>query len=340
MGRDKSFKNWSNNINEKFKITKRKEFHMKKDAFYFTHDANASNDPKCEFLLSEMGPEGYGIFWVLIEALRGEKDYILNFKYTKSIARRLYIPHDRVLKVIKEFELFEFNEDSFWSKSLLERMEYWDAKKRKMSEAGKRGNEIKKLAKQVEREQNINPEIVVPIQKNDTPANNLNATRTPPDNHPNATRTPPDNNLKRDANAIIEYNRIEYNRIENTNKLCVGVRDETCNFFSVSELNNNQAFMQISNLIEKIEQNGKLEYYKTQLTFYKKFKGMSDEKICSWKTWLLGEKSDSIENGHWCREDYQQKIKNISNGKSKQFVTGATEAIRSGAVKDFGEIKL
>ena len=34
----------------------------KKDAYYFSHDANAQDDPKCMLLIDQMGLEGYGIF--------------------------------------------------------------------------------------------------------------------------------------------------------------------------------------------------------------------------------------------------------------------------------------
>ena len=37
---------------------------------YFTHDAHALEDPKCMLLVSQLGMEGYGMFWALIEILR------------------------------------------------------------------------------------------------------------------------------------------------------------------------------------------------------------------------------------------------------------------------------
>ena len=42
---------------------------MSKDAYYFSHDSNAKDDPKCMVLIDQLGLEGYGIFWVLIETL-------------------------------------------------------------------------------------------------------------------------------------------------------------------------------------------------------------------------------------------------------------------------------
>ncbi len=50
---------------------------MAKDAYYFSHDSNAKDDPKCMLLIEELQLEGYGIYWVLIETLREQE----NFKY-------------------------------------------------------------------------------------------------------------------------------------------------------------------------------------------------------------------------------------------------------------------
>ena len=50
---------------------------MKKDAYYFPHDSNATEDPKMMLLIDELGMEGYGIFWMLLEALRNQKGVYL-----------------------------------------------------------------------------------------------------------------------------------------------------------------------------------------------------------------------------------------------------------------------
>mgnify|MGYP002574856207 FL=1 len=46
----------------------------KRDTFYFPHEYNAKDDPKCERLIWEMGMEGYGMFWTLLEVLRAQPD--------------------------------------------------------------------------------------------------------------------------------------------------------------------------------------------------------------------------------------------------------------------------
>ena len=42
---------------------------MKKDTFYFSHDYNAHNDVKILYMRHQLGMEGYGIYWFLIESL-------------------------------------------------------------------------------------------------------------------------------------------------------------------------------------------------------------------------------------------------------------------------------
>ena len=47
---------------------------MAKDAYYFSHDSNAKDDPKCMLLIEELQLEGYGIYWILIEVLREQEN--------------------------------------------------------------------------------------------------------------------------------------------------------------------------------------------------------------------------------------------------------------------------
>jgi hypothetical protein len=42
---------------------------MAKDTFWFKHDYNARNDEKILELRSELGAEGYGVYWMLVESM-------------------------------------------------------------------------------------------------------------------------------------------------------------------------------------------------------------------------------------------------------------------------------
>lgn len=104
---------------------------MKKDAYYFSHDANAQDDPKCMLLIDQLGMEGYGIFWALIEKLRSEKDYRLPLNIVNSLARRWGTSNEKVHAVIKNYGLFVVQDDTFfYSIRLQNSMEEKSAKAR------------------------------------------------------------------------------------------------------------------------------------------------------------------------------------------------------------------
>lgn len=94
----------------------------KKEAYYFSHDSNAQDDPKCMVLIDQMGMEGYGIFWALVERLRNEKDYKLPLCVCNAFAKRWGTSREKVETVIKNYGLFFVDEDFFYSKRLLDNM--------------------------------------------------------------------------------------------------------------------------------------------------------------------------------------------------------------------------
>lgn len=96
----------------------------KKDAYYFSHDANAQDDPKCMVLIDQLGMEGYGIFWALIEKLRAEKDYKLPLITIEPFAKRWGTSKEKINAVIKNYNLFIIeNETFFYSERLKNSME-------------------------------------------------------------------------------------------------------------------------------------------------------------------------------------------------------------------------
>ena len=88
----------------------------------------------------EMGWEGYGLFWALIEMLRNESDHRMQ-KHYKSIAFALHTNEESIKKLVNDFDLFGTDDQFFWSESLLKRMELKEAKSEKMrNAANKRWN--------------------------------------------------------------------------------------------------------------------------------------------------------------------------------------------------------
>lgn len=96
---------------------------MSKDAFYFSHDSNAKDDPKCVLLIEQLGMEGYGIYWMLIEILRDQPDYTYPINLLPALARRYNATPEKVETVVFNYGLFEVENDIiFFSQSLINRM--------------------------------------------------------------------------------------------------------------------------------------------------------------------------------------------------------------------------
>lgn len=114
-----------------------------KDAFYFSHDLNARNDPKILALRSVYGMEGYGRYWVLIEMMREQADYKLMLsKYVwNALAMQMQCDASAaqqfVEDCINEFNLFESDGDAFWSNSLIRRMGKREDKRESARKAAK-----------------------------------------------------------------------------------------------------------------------------------------------------------------------------------------------------------
>ncbi len=120
-----------------------------KDAYYFSHDSNARNDQRLMKLRMKYGPEGYGIYFMIIEILRDTENYTLNINDVESICFDIRSENDKVLDVLKNYNLFQFEDDFFYSKSLSRRMEKLDKIKEKRRESGKLSAIARANAKQV-----------------------------------------------------------------------------------------------------------------------------------------------------------------------------------------------
>lgn len=98
------------------------EKYSQKDTFTFPHDANAAADHKCIDLIEKLGPEGYGIYWLLIEALRREPTFRIPVASLPGIARHYNTTPEKAKAVIAGFKLFKSDKEYFWSEALIRRM--------------------------------------------------------------------------------------------------------------------------------------------------------------------------------------------------------------------------
>ena len=118
-------------------------------SFYFQHDYNSANDHKILFLRQQFGIEGFGIFWYVIEQL-AQNNGRLPLKIVPVIAMQIQTTADKVNAVIRNYELFEIQDECFFSLRLLKQIEF----RNELSEFGKRGGlksgEIRKIKAVVE----------------------------------------------------------------------------------------------------------------------------------------------------------------------------------------------
>ena len=78
----------------------------------------------------DLGAEGYAIYFMILERLREEDDYISKNDYM-MIAYDLRVDEEKVKKVINDYDLFIVDDDVFYSESFMQRMNIKDSKKLK-----------------------------------------------------------------------------------------------------------------------------------------------------------------------------------------------------------------
>lgn len=99
---------------------------------YFSHDSNARNSDKLIPLRASMGVEGYGIYFMLLERLREEPDY-MSVKDYNMLAFDFRVDAAKVKSVVENFGLFAFTDDGkcFYSEGFTRRMSVKDSKSEK-----------------------------------------------------------------------------------------------------------------------------------------------------------------------------------------------------------------
>lgn len=131
---------------------------MSKEAYYFSHDANARQDEKILMLRADHGWEGYGIYWALIEMMFENTDTALHHNKTKGISVSYNIDITLLEGVINTCiteDLFVSDGVKFWSETLKRRKGKFQELKEKKSAAGKKGM-AKRWAKEQENQEKDN----------------------------------------------------------------------------------------------------------------------------------------------------------------------------------------
>ena len=155
----------------------------KNQSYYFSHDINASDDPKIAAMISELGMISYAWWWILIEKLAAADDYKLPLKKYTFVAldnelmmndeqiltsvQQVFNKNQHVLEqnpmcsfcsflliylLIHDYELLDCDDEYFWSPSLIRRFEFKKVKEETIREkrrlAGLKSAESRKAKKQ------------------------------------------------------------------------------------------------------------------------------------------------------------------------------------------------
>lgn len=116
---------------------------MKDNSFYFQHDNTAFSDEKILDLRSSLGIEGYGIYWALIELLHQNNGKMQLL--SKRLAFAIQVNEQNLMSVINDFNLFIVEDGYFYSKRLLDQIQYRAEIIEKRSIAGKSGANAKQM---------------------------------------------------------------------------------------------------------------------------------------------------------------------------------------------------
>ena len=106
---------------------------MARDAYYFSHDSNARHDLRVVAVIAKYKAAGYGWYFMLIELLRDQNNYILQLDddTIATISKEIYCPRPQTRPFIDyciSKGLFRSDGECFWSESLLRRMDRMEAK--------------------------------------------------------------------------------------------------------------------------------------------------------------------------------------------------------------------
>ena len=107
---------------------------MKSSTYYFSHDYNAANDTKILFLRHQLGMEGYGIYWYLIEQLANAGGK-LPLELIPVLAMQMHCTDVKVNGVLMNFDLFTIESGEFWSHRLQDHLDL----RLKLSQSGRAG---------------------------------------------------------------------------------------------------------------------------------------------------------------------------------------------------------
>jgi hypothetical protein len=120
---------------------------MKKDAYYFPHFSNARHDRKLKRVIKDLGIEGYGIYFMVLEVLRDQQDFKYPLQDIDLLADEFGTSESKLSVVVKNYDLFDVDESNnfFSTKQALYLQPYIERSEKARNMARARWDKVKSL---------------------------------------------------------------------------------------------------------------------------------------------------------------------------------------------------
>ena len=112
---------------------------------YVPHGTNTMGNGKIMELVAEHGMEGYGIYWMLMEHLYQQEDGKSTMKVIKILCRKMEVSTQKLNRILSNSHLFSIKNEQVSSPELDKKRAVFEEKRKKLSEAGRKGYEAKTL---------------------------------------------------------------------------------------------------------------------------------------------------------------------------------------------------
>ena len=96
---------------------------------YFPHDTHMRQTPEIIMLIEKENASGYGMYWVILEYLRTQENYVGDIRALKGLARQVSCRLPKALRILNDYDLFVVEGGTFYSPALNEMMRPLESKK-------------------------------------------------------------------------------------------------------------------------------------------------------------------------------------------------------------------
>lgn len=179
--------------------------------FWFRHDVGSLGDLRMQRILRRFGMEGIGLYWCLVEIMYAEENIIL-FENIEDISFSLRVDADLILKIANDKEIFESNEEGFWSNRILSEL----SERKELSEKYRQNAQARWDSPQQRAAKKRQTPPLKQVQNNLEAMEDLNAVTGVSKSSSKREKKPlhkEDNAiaLQSQSNAYAQYNTIQYN---------------------------------------------------------------------------------------------------------------------------------